>query len=144
MQAATDLSVQSGRDIVNDGTVTAGGALALNAPGSVANTGAMSSVGNAGVVARQLDNRGVFTAGLQADGSISPLGALSVQVSSLQNTGTLMAGGNATVTADALGLSGGKFVAGGALTLDANGAITNRAGSVYGCLLYTSPSPRDS
>ncbi|CAB3926690.1 hypothetical protein LMG3412_05889 [Achromobacter deleyi] len=92
----------------------------------------MSSAGNASVVARQLDNRGAFTAGLQADGSISPLGALSVQVSGLQNAGTLMAGGNATVTADVLGLSGGKFVAGGALTLDANGAITNRAGSVYG------------
>ncbi|CUJ39469.1 Filamentous hemagglutinin [Achromobacter xylosoxidans] len=132
MQAATDLSVQSGRDIVNDGTVTAGGTLALNAPGSVTNTGAMSSAGNASVIARQLDNRGAFTAGLQADGSIGSLGTLNVQVSSLQNAGTLMAGGNAAVTADALSLSGGKLVAGGALTLDATGALTNRAGAVYG------------
>ena len=95
-------------------------------------------------MARQLDNRGVFTAGLQADGSISPLGALSVQVNSLQNAGTLMAGGNATVTADALGLSGGKFVAGGALTLDANGAITNRAGSVYGGSVFLRASSLDN
>ncbi len=132
MQAATGLSVQSSGDIVNRGTVAAGGALALTAGGKVANHNAMSSAGNASIVARQLDNRGAFTAGLQADGAISPLGALSVQVGSLQNAGTLMAGGNATVTADALGLSGGKLVAGGALTLDASGAVTNRAGAVYG------------
>ncbi|MBB1627415.1 filamentous hemagglutinin [Achromobacter sp. UMC71] len=132
MQAATGLSVQSSGDIVNRGTVAAGGALALTAGGKVANHNAMSSAGNASIVARQLDNRGAFTAGLQADGSISPLGALSVQVGSLQNAGTLMAGGNATVTADAVGLSGGKLVAGGALTLDASGAVTNRAGAVYG------------
>ena len=132
MQAATDLSVKSSGDIVNDGTAAAGGPLLLNAGGKVVNNNAMSSAGNASIIARQLDNRGAFTAGLQADGSISPLGALNVQVSSLQNAGTLMAGGNAAVTADALGLSGGKLVAGGVLTLDATGALTNRAGALYG------------
>ncbi|AXA80554.1 filamentous hemagglutinin (plasmid) [Achromobacter xylosoxidans] len=132
MQAATDLSVQSGRDIVNEGTAVAGGALALNAAGKVVNYTGMSSAGNASIVARQMENRGAFTAGLQTDGSLSPLGALSVQVSGLRNAGTLMAGGNASVAADVLGLSGGKLVAGGALTLDAAGALTNRAGAVYG------------
>ena len=132
LQAATDLSVQSARDIVNDGTVVAGGALGLNAAARVLNNKAMSSAGNASIVARQLENRGALTAGLQADGSISPLGALSAQVDQLLNPGTLVAGGDATVTANVLGLSGGKFVAGGALTLDASGAITNRGGAVYG------------
>ncbi|WP_238891066.1 hemagglutinin repeat-containing protein [Achromobacter insuavis] len=132
LQAATDLAVQSARDIVNDGTVVAGGALGLNAAARVLNNKAMSSAGNASIVARQLENRGALTAGLQADGSISPLGALSAQVDQLLNPGTLVAGGDATVTANVLGLSGGKFVAGGALTLDASGAITNRGGAVYG------------
>ncbi|MFY2609815.1 hemagglutinin repeat-containing protein [Achromobacter ruhlandii] len=132
LQAATNLSVQSARDIVNDGTVAAGGALGLNAAAKVINNQAMSSAGNASIVARQLENRGALTAGLQADGSISPLGALSAQVDQLLNPGTLVAGGDATITANALGLSGGKFVAGGALRVDATGAVTNRGGSVYG------------
>ncbi|WP_241068508.1 hemagglutinin repeat-containing protein [Achromobacter insuavis] len=132
LQAATDLAVQSARDIVNDGTVVAGGALGLNAAARVLNNKAMSSAGNASIMARQLENRGALTAGLQADGAISPLGALSARVDQLLNPGTLVAGGDATVTANVLGLSGGKFVAGGALTLDASGAITNRGGAVYG------------
>ncbi|MFY3133615.1 filamentous hemagglutinin N-terminal domain-containing protein [Achromobacter ruhlandii] len=132
LQAATNLSVQSARDIVNDGTVAAGGALGLNAAAKFINNQAMSSAGNASIVARQLENRGALTAGLQADGSISPLGALSAQVDQLLNPGTLVAGGDATITANALGLSGGKFVAGGALRVDATGAVTNRGGSVYG------------
>lgn len=132
LQAATDLSLQSARDIVNDGTVVAGGALGLNAAARVLNNKAMSSAGNASILARHLENRGALTAGLQADGAISPLGALSAQVDQLLNPGTLVAGGDATVTANVLGLSGGKFVAGGALTLDASGAITNHGGAVYG------------
>ncbi|WP_238927389.1 hemagglutinin repeat-containing protein [Achromobacter xylosoxidans] len=132
LQAATDLSVRSGRDIINDGTATAGGALALNAAGKFANNSAMSSGAGATIVARQMDNRGAFTAGLRSDGAISPLGALSVQVDQLLNPGTLVAGGDATVTAGVLGLSGGKFVAGGLLTLDASGAVSNRGGAVYG------------
>ncbi len=132
LQAATNLSVQSGRDIVNDGTVAAGGALGLNAAATVINNQAMSSAGNASIVARQLENRGGLTAGLQADGSISPLGALSAQVDQLLNPGTLVAGGDAAITANVLGLSGGKLVAGGALRVDATGAVTNRGGSVYG------------
>ncbi|WP_373797951.1 two-partner secretion domain-containing protein, partial [Achromobacter insuavis] len=132
LQAATNLSVQSGRDIVNDGTVAAGGALGLNAAAKVINNQAMSSAGNASIVARQLENRGGLTAGLQADGSISPLGALSAQVDQLLNPGTLVAGGDAAITANVLGLSGGKLVAGGALRVDATGAVTNRGGSVYG------------
>lgn len=132
LQAATNLSVQSGRDIVNDGTVAAGGALGLNAAAKVINNQAMSSAGNASIVARQLENRGGLTAGLQADGSISPLGALSARVDQLLNPGTLVAGGDAAITANVLGLSGGKLVAGGALRVDATGAVTNRGGSVYG------------
>ncbi|WP_241052890.1 hemagglutinin repeat-containing protein [Achromobacter xylosoxidans] len=132
LQAATDLSVRSGRDIVNEGTATAGAALALNAAGKVANNNAMSSGASASIVARQMENRGAFTAGLRSDGTISPLGALSVQVDQLLNPGSLVAGGDATVTAGVLGLSGGKFVAGGRLTLDASGAVSNRGGAVYG------------
>ncbi|MFY1896701.1 hemagglutinin repeat-containing protein [Achromobacter xylosoxidans] len=132
LQAATDLSVRSGRDIINDGTAAAGGALALNAAGKFANNNAMSSGAGASIVARQMENRGAFTAGLRSDGTISPLGALSVQVDQLLNPGSLVAGGDATVTAGVLGLSGGKFVAGGLLTLDASGAISNRGGAVYG------------
>ena len=132
LQAATDLSVRSGRDIVNDGTAAAGGALALNAAGKFANNSAMSSGAGASIVARQMENRGAFTAGLRSDGAISPLGALSVQVDQLLNPGSLVAGGDATVTAGVLGLSGGKFVAGGLLTLDASGAVSNRGGAVYG------------
>ncbi|MGW8308381.1 MAG: hemagglutinin repeat-containing protein [Achromobacter pulmonis] len=132
VQAARDLSLQSGRDIVNQGTATAGGALAFNAAGKIVNHSAISSGSGASIVARQMENRGAFTAGLQADGSVSPLGTLSVQVDQLLNPGVLVAGGNAAVTAGVLGLSGGKFVAGGALTLDATGAVSNRAGEVYG------------
>ncbi|MFY1955294.1 hemagglutinin repeat-containing protein [Achromobacter xylosoxidans] len=132
LQAATDLSVLSGRDIINDGTAAAGGALALNAAGKFANNNAMSSGAGASIVARQMENPGAFTAGLRSDGTISPLGALSVRVDQLLNPGSLVAGGDATVTAGVLGLSGGKFVAGGLLTLDASGAISNRGGAVYG------------
>ncbi|MFY1997765.1 hemagglutinin repeat-containing protein [Achromobacter xylosoxidans] len=132
LQAATDLSVRSGRDIINDGTAAAGGALALNAAGKFANNNAMSSGAGASIVARQMENPGAFTAGLRSDGTISPLGALSVRVDQLLNPGSLVAGGDATVTAGVLGLSGGKFVAGGLLTLDASGAISNRGGAVYG------------
>ncbi|MDQ8034931.1 MAG: filamentous hemagglutinin N-terminal domain-containing protein, partial [Bordetella sp.] len=132
VQAATDLSVRSARDVVNGGTVAAAGTLALTAGGKLVNDNAMSSAADTRIVARQFENRGALTAGLQADGAIRARGALSAQVEQLLNPGTLVAGGDATVSANALDLSGGKFVAGGALTLDARGAITHRAGSAYG------------
>ncbi|WYX20734.1 filamentous hemagglutinin N-terminal domain-containing protein [Achromobacter xylosoxidans] len=66
LQAATDLSVRSGRDIINDGTATAGGALALNAAGKFANNSAMSSGAGASIVARQMENPGAFTAACAA------------------------------------------------------------------------------
>jgi len=132
VQAATDLSVRSARDVVNGGTVAAASTLALTAGGKLVNDNAMSSAADTRIVARQFENRGALTAGLQADGAIRARGALSAQVEQLLNPGTLVAGGDATVSANALDLSGGKFVAGGALTLDARGAITHRAGSAYG------------
>ncbi|WP_338880431.1 hemagglutinin repeat-containing protein [Achromobacter veterisilvae] len=132
LQAAAGLSVRSAGQIVNEGAATAGGGLALSADGSVINTGGLSASGNVDLAARQLDNSGVLTAGLQADGSVSPLGAFSAQVQSLRNSGTLVAGGDASVTADALNLSGGRFAAGGALAVEARGAVRNADGQLYG------------
>ncbi|SSW65522.1 DNase CdiA [Achromobacter veterisilvae] len=132
LQAAAGLSVRSAGQIVNEGAATAGGGLALSADGSVVNSGGLSASGNVDLAARQLDNSGVLTAGLQADGSVSPLGAFSAQVQSLRNSGTLVAGGDARVTADALNLSGGRFAAGGALAVEARGAVRNADGQLYG------------
>lgn len=132
LQAATNLAVDSKGAIVNAGTVAAGTGLFLRADGSVANSGGMSAAADIGVIGRDLSNSGNLTAGLRPDGSISPLGNLQVQVGAFQNTGTLVAGGDASVTAGALNLSGGKFVAGANLVLDASGTLSNRGGAVYG------------
>ncbi|WMD19452.1 hemagglutinin repeat-containing protein [Achromobacter seleniivolatilans] len=132
LQAATALSVDSKGQVSNAGTVAAGAGLDLRADGNVVNSGGMSAAGNVGINGRQLNNSGNVTAGLQADGSISPLGALNAQVDALLNPGTLVAGGNVNVMAGAMNLSGGKLVAGNALTLDASGNISNRGGAVYG------------
>ncbi len=132
LQAATDLSLNSGGDIINDGTVVAGSALGLNAAARIANHNAMSSAGNTYIVARRLENHGALTAGLQANGALSTLGTLSAQVDELLNPDTLVAGGDARITAHALALSGGMLAASGALAVDATGGVTNRAGEVYG------------
>ncbi|CAB3921996.1 hypothetical protein LMG26846_05675 [Achromobacter insuavis] len=132
LQAATDLSLRSARDIVNDGAMAAGGALALDAAGAVANHRAMAAGADAVITARGFDNDGAFTAGLREDGSSGPAGRLDARVERLRNAGTLAAGGDVSVTADALDLSGGKFVAGGRLALVAAGALDNRDGALYG------------
>ncbi|MNX32943.1 Adenosine monophosphate-protein transferase and cysteine protease IbpA precursor [compost metagenome] len=132
LQAATNLAVDSKGAIVNAGTVAAGTGLFLRADGSIANSGGMSAAADIGVIGRDLSNSGNLTAGLRPDGSISPLGNLQVQVGAFQNSGTLVAGGDASVTAGALNLSGGKFVAGANLVLDVSGTLSNRGGAVYG------------
>ncbi|CUR72526.1 Filamentous hemagglutinin [Achromobacter xylosoxidans] len=131
MQAATDLAVRSAGDVVNAGAVAAAGALALDAAGRIANDGAMSSGAGSRLVAGHFDNGGAVTAGLQADGSLRPA-ALDVQAARIGNTGTLLVGGDALLRGDTLDLSEGQLAAGGALALDATGALVNRGGALYG------------
>ncbi|WP_155865121.1 hemagglutinin repeat-containing protein [Achromobacter xylosoxidans] len=131
MQAATDLAVRSAGDVVNAGAVAAAGALALDAAGRIANDGAMSSGAGSRLVAGRFDNGGALTVGLQADGSLRPA-ALDVQAARIGNTGTLLAGGDALLRGDTLDLSEGQLAAGGALALDATGALVNRGGALYG------------
>ncbi|MFY3302973.1 hemagglutinin repeat-containing protein [Achromobacter xylosoxidans] len=131
MQAATDLAVRSAGDVVNAGAVAAAGALALDAAGRIGNDGAMSSGAGSRLVAGHFDNGGAVTAGLQADGSLRPA-ALDVQAARIGNTGTLLASGDALLRGDTLDLSEGQLAAGGALALDATGALVNRGGALYG------------
>ncbi|WYX23430.1 hemagglutinin repeat-containing protein [Achromobacter xylosoxidans] len=55
-----------------------------------------------------------------------------MQAARIGNTGTLLAGGDALLRGDTLDLSEGQLAAGGALALDATGALVNRGGALYG------------
>ncbi|WP_170948512.1 hemagglutinin repeat-containing protein [Bordetella genomosp. 5] len=129
--AARDLSLVSSGTLTNTGGVSAGSALTFSANRGLSNTGAMSSVGDTTVNASAFSNTGTITAGQRNDGS---LGNAELRVTSalVHNTGTLVAGGNARITADAITLDGGKVVAGDLLSLQTAGALSNRGGTAHG------------
>ncbi|MFJ1302868.1 filamentous hemagglutinin N-terminal domain-containing protein, partial [Pseudomonadota bacterium AL_CKDN230030165-1A_HGKHYDSX7] len=129
--ASRDLSLVANGSLSSAGAIAAGGELTLSASGALRNTGGISSVGNVIANAGAFSNAGAITAGQRADGSLGS-GGLRITSASVQNTGTLVAGGNAQVIADAITLDRGKIVSGEALSLQAVNTLSNRGGAAHG------------
>ena len=129
--ASRDLSLAANGSLSSAGAMAAGGELTLSTSGALRNTGGVSSVGNITANAGAFSNTGAVTAGQRADGSLGS-GGLRITSGSAQNAGTLVAGGNAQVIADAITLDGGKIVSGEALSLQAANTLSNRGGAAHG------------
>ncbi|MEQ4618270.1 MAG: hemagglutinin repeat-containing protein, partial [Corticimicrobacter sp.] len=118
--------------LTNDGAVEAGRDLKLDVAGKLSNTGGLSAAGRIEVDAGRVENRGTLAAGLQDDGSLGAEGDLQIRTAAVSNSGILLAGGDASVVADTIDLSGGKLVAGQALTLQTEGELRNVRGAAHG------------
>ncbi|PWF24685.1 hemagglutinin repeat-containing protein [Corticimicrobacter populi] len=116
--------------LTNDGAVEAGRDLTLGVAGKLSNTGGLSAAGRIEVDAGRIENRGTLAAGLQDDGSLGAEGDLQIRTAAVSNSGILLAGGDASVVADTMDLSGGKLVAGQALTLQTGGTLANAGGTL--------------
>ncbi|RQN40157.1 filamentous hemagglutinin N-terminal domain-containing protein [Paraburkholderia tropica] len=137
----------SGAQITNNGgQVAAGGTLNVQTAGALANQqGSLQAAGAASVKAGSVDNTAghivsLDTEGLTLDatgkvlnassGVIGGNGDVSISAGTLQNAATVSAQGDATLKAQTLGNDGGTATAGGNLSAQATGALTNVGGAL--------------
>lgn len=140
---ASDSFTGSGGNWYNDGLIASGGSLALNLGGVYSGNGSVSSVGNLGLNAAQVDLTSVasITAGASgtvgSSGSLTNLGrltsagALTVNAAYLNNQGTLGSGANLRVNAPTILNQNGLIFSGGDMALRTDN-FTNRYADVYG------------
>ncbi|WP_223547478.1 DUF6883 domain-containing protein [Pseudomonas sp. A-B-19] len=140
---ASDSFTGSGGNWYNDGLIASGGSLALNLGGVYSGNGSVSSVGNLGLSAAQIDLTSVasITAGASgtvgSSGSLTNLGrltsagALTVNAAYLNNQGTLGSGANLRVNAPTILNQNGLIFSGGDMALRTDN-FTNRYADVYG------------
>lgn len=136
VQAATDVSLQSGGQVANSGMVAAGGALAVQAQG-LRNSGTM--VASAGSLTATVAS-GVNNAG----GTLGAKGALELHAPSLGNAGGVVSGDN-VVLAMPGGIDNqrGTIQATRALTV-AGGALLNLGGKLLASTANLQPSSVDN
>ncbi|WP_223533549.1 filamentous hemagglutinin N-terminal domain-containing protein [Pseudomonas sp. GL-RE-20] len=140
---ASDSFTGSGGNWYNDGLIASGGSLALNLGGVYSGNGSVSSVGNLGLSAAQIDLTSVasITAGASGTvgssgsltnlGRLTSVGALTVNAAYLNNQGTLGSGANLRVNAPTILNQNGLIFSGGDMALHTDN-FTNRYADVYG------------
>ncbi|MEX5573763.1 filamentous hemagglutinin N-terminal domain-containing protein [Pseudomonas lijiangensis] len=139
---ASSAFVGTGGSWTNEGVIASDGTLSLNLTGGYGGGGRTSSVGIMGINAAQIDLNAstAITAGtggtITSSGSITNLGRLTaidyltVNAASINNQGTLGAGGNLRINSDSLSNLNGLIFSGGNMALRTN-TFTNRFADVY-------------
>lgn len=145
---AGDLTLQSNGRLVLTGKTTASGNLALSAAGGIQNNGTTyaqqslsastsADLTNSGTFAAQqnttvnvgsVNSTGTLGAGVNNDGSVAHSGDLNLTASGqLTATGQNVAGGNASLTGGSVNLAGSQTAANGNLSLNATAGDVNLA-----------------
>nr|WP_253956756.1 hemagglutinin repeat-containing protein [Pseudomonas chlororaphis] len=139
----SDSFIGRGVNWSNEGLLASNGTFSLDLSGAYGGNGRVSSVGNLGLTASQIDLTtaasitGGTTATITSRGSLTNLGrltsagSLTVNAVSLTNNGTLGGAGNLRISSNSLLNQNGLIFSGGDMALRV-GTLTNRYADIYG------------
>jgi filamentous hemagglutinin len=139
----SDSFIGSGVNWSNEGLLASNGIFSLDLSGAYGGNGRISSLGNMGLTASQIDLTaaasitGASTATVTSRGSLTNLGrmtsvdSLTVNAASLINNGTLGSAGKLRINSNSLLNQNGLIFSGGDMDLRV-GTLTNRFADIYG------------
>ncbi|WP_158242638.1 MULTISPECIES: hemagglutinin repeat-containing protein [unclassified Pseudomonas] len=139
----SDSFIGSGVNWSNEGLLASNGTFSLDLSGAYGGNGRVSSVGNLGLTASQIDLTsaasitGASASTVTSRGSLNNFGritsadSLTVNASSLTNNGTLGGTGNLRISSNSLLNQNGLIFSGGDMALRV-GTLTNRYADIYG------------
>ncbi|PQP06661.1 hemagglutinin [Pseudomonas frederiksbergensis] len=139
----SDSFVGSGVNWSNEGLLASNGTFSLDLSGAYGGNGRVSSVGNLGLMASQIDLTaaasitGASASTVTSRGSLNNFGritsadSLTVNAASLTNSGTLGAAGNLRISSNSLLNQNGLIFSGRDMALRV-GTLTNRYADIYG------------
>ncbi|WP_423600973.1 cytidine deaminase-like fold-containing protein [Roseateles sp. MS654] len=111
MQAGGDATLRTLGTLQNNGAVRAQGHVQLRAD-TLDNSGSITAQGAITAEVREIAGHGAFAAGLNADGTLSPGGDLTLTATgALRHNGTLLAGGAVSLTGASLALQDSRVQA---------------------------------
>lgn len=132
LQSAANTHID-GANIAQHGTIISAQATDLNASDALSNAGTISSVNNTAVTAgASLRNSGRIYAGADTAGDLVGGGSITARAATVTNSGTLAAGDNINLSAHDVTLDHGTVNALRAVNVEANGTLSNVAGSMSG------------
>jgi filamentous hemagglutinin len=139
----SDSFVGSGVNWSNEGLLASNGTFSLDLSGAYGGNGRVSSVGNLGLTASQIDLTaaasitGALASTVTSRGSLNNFGritsadSLTVNAASLTNSGTLGSAGKLRISSNSLLNQNGLIFSGGDMALRV-GTLTNRYADIYG------------
>ncbi|WP_408478861.1 hemagglutinin repeat-containing protein [Paraburkholderia megapolitana] len=138
ISAFGNVAVSAAGGIENTGTTYSQQSVSLNTGADMANSGTLAAQHHVGVNAGSVDSTGSIGAGVDSDGVLTQAGELQLTTAGrLSATGRNLAGGNATLKGSAVNLAGSTTAASGNLSMtsttgDVNltNATTSAQGSV--------------
>ncbi|MGH8807237.1 MAG: hypothetical protein ACREX0_05095, partial [Noviherbaspirillum sp.] len=132
VQSKGDLTIRSERDISNAGAVYAGGKAAIDARGTLKNTGTLVSGENFQSTVGNLENSGQLGTGADVDGKVATRSDVSVIASGiLQNSGQILAGNDLALSGNKTVLDQGKVMAANHALITAGETLGNRQSQIF-------------
>ena len=117
-----NVAIASAGDVSNTGSVYATQNTAISGQGQVSNGGTVAGLGNTTVTGAGVDSSGALGAGIDANGNVTGGGSLAVSSAGvLSATGRQMAAGNLTLAGSSLNMAGAQTLAKGGVALTASG-----------------------
>lgn len=128
--AGGSINIASNTGIANSGALYSQQSAQIASAGSITNSGLMGAQGNLSLGAASLNSTGTLAAGINASGAATQPGNLSISTQAqTAATGTNIAGGSMTVTATDINLANSRTVALGGINLGASAGNINLAGA---------------
>ncbi|MGI4903671.1 MAG: filamentous hemagglutinin N-terminal domain-containing protein, partial [Janthinobacterium lividum] len=118
--------------IDNQGATFGGGKVQLKASGAVTSSGSVVAAGALSVNAGRLMNSGSLVAGANASGELATPADLRLSADEIISKGTLSAGGNVGVEGRSVKLNDGKIIAQGDIDLDVADTLSDMHGEMAG------------
>lgn len=116
--ATEKLTLSSGDDIANSGTLYGQQAVNISSQGQIVNRGATVAQGDLSLKAAAIDSTGTVGAGVDANGNVTQSGNLQMASSgAVSATGANVAGGNIAIAGTGVNLAGAQTAAGGNITV---------------------------
>ncbi|WP_165497293.1 two-partner secretion domain-containing protein [Phytopseudomonas dryadis] len=127
--ASENLSLAA-RGVDLSGPAYAGGNVAIDSAATLSNRQSLAAAGSIALQAGHLDNSGIVEAGVEANNSRNATGDVSLDSTSLRNTGRVVASRDLQVQAQGTLDNQGGTLSGQALTQVQAGALDNRQGRI--------------
>ena len=125
MQAGSEMRIDA-TNLTNLGGIVSRDAVRLNASATLLNDGVIGTLSNAGLSGRDVNNRGQVLAGLNAMGTPSGPGSITLTGINVTSSGVLAAGDNVNATGTIVSLDRSLIYAASALNLRGDQSVSTR------------------